>query len=447
MSNKNARNVKKAAKAAKKHPKIAITLIIILVVIIAAAAVLYFVRPDIVHNFFDNLNGQNQAGGNGGDSNGGTGGGTGGEAPAKPLEGTEAEIAESGFSIHFLELGNKSAGDCVLIDCGDVEVLIDAGSEQNSADDIKAYVDKYCNDNTLEYVISTHADSDHISAFYGESKGGTRTGIFYQYNVGTLIKFDRTHKTTNIYNNYLGAIEQLKEKGTQVFTASQCYDERDGAMRQYYLDEAQTLSINILYNYYYYNNSSDENNFSVVTLLTKETPEGNKHFLFTGDLEEDGEKRLVQYYSTPSNSKSEFDILPEVELYKAGHHGSKTSSNEVLIDVIKPKNVAVCCCAGSPEYTKNNLNTFPTQAMIDHVGKYTKNIFVTTLATDLPVLNANGEFASKTWGFTSMNGNIVFYWGADESGNAEIKLYCSNDYTLLKDTEWFKTYRTWNGVA
>ena len=88
--------------------------------------------------------------------------------------------------------------------------------------------------------------------------------------------------------------------------------------------------------------------------------QGDKHFLFTGDLEEDGEISLVE-----SNE------LPKVELFKAGHHGSKTSSNDVLLKVIEPEIVCVCCCAGSVEYTQNFENTFPTQAMIDRVSLYT----------------------------------------------------------------------------
>ena len=40
-----------------------------------------------------------------------------------------------------------------------------------------------------------------------------------------------------------------------------------------------------------------------------------------------------------------------------------------------------------------------------------------------------------------MNGDIVFY---TEKG--KLKLRCSNNTTVLKDTEWFKENRTWNGV-
>ncbi len=47
----------------------------------------------------------------------------------------------------------------------------------------------------------------------------------------------------------------------------------------------------------------------------------------------------------------------------------------------------------------------------------------------------------KAGEYTSMNGNIIFY-----SEKGKLKLYCSNNDTVLKDTEWFAENRVWNGV-
>lgn len=343
----------------------------------------------------------------------------------KPVAGSKDEIDEAKFSIHFLELGNKYTGDCTLIKCGDTEVLIDAGSRQNSAAEIKKYVDQYCTDGVLEYVIATHAHQDHIAGFVGNKSGSTQTGILYQYRIGTLIQFGKTDVTTAIYRDYLTAVDYAKSKGTTVYTATQCWYETDGAKKQYFLDEEKTLSMNILYNYYYENKTSDENDYSVCMLLTNTVGANEYNYLFTGDLEEDGESRLVDN-----------NDLPEVELFKGGHHGSYTASNEKLLSVIKPKNIAVCCCCGSPEYTQNPDNTFPAQAFIDRVSKYTDRIYVTTMAIDVPAI-VDGKIPSKTWNYQSMNGNIVFYF------KNNWKLYCSNNDTILKDTEWFKENRVW----
>ncbi len=383
------RNVNKAVKkAAKKYPKAFIAVLaVILVIAIAVLAVMYVKKI----------------------------------GPFKPAEppvatGTKAEIVNADLSVHFLELGNKYTGDCTLIKVGNTEVLIDAGSRKNSAATISAYIDEYCTDGVLEYVIATHAHQDHIAGFVGNTSGTEKTGVLYKYEIGTLIQFSLTNATSAIYNEYCQAVEYAKSRGTEVYTAKQCWYETDGAKKKYYLDDGNNISLNVLYNYYYDNKTEEENDYSVCTLLTQVTPENTFNYLFTGDLEESGESYLVD-----NNS------LPRVELFKGGHHGSYTASTEKLLNTIKPKNVAVCCCCGTTEYTSNKNNTFPAQAFIDRVAKHTENIYCTTLITD---------YANN--GFTSMNGNIVFYY------KDELKLYCSNNTTVLKDTDWFKENRVWS---
>ena len=386
MASKKQR-AKRAVKAAKKHPGLAAAVAVIVILAIAVVLVLYFMKI----------------------------------GPFKPrggevLTGSETEIYNADLSIHFLELGNKYTGDCTLIKCGDTEVLIDAGSRGDSAVTIKNYLDKYCTDGVLEYVIATHAHRDHISGFVGNNAGETKTGILYQYEIGTLIQYARTGATTEIYENYRTAVEYAESRGTAVYTADKCWYEKDGAKRQYYLDGDKKISMNILYNYYYENDTKDENDYSVCMLLTQQTEEKTYNYLFTGDLEEKGEEYLVQ--------KNE---LPEVELFKGGHHGSYTASSDKLLKVIKPKNIAVCCCCGTTEFNPKEGHEFPAQEFIDRASKYTENIYCTTLILDYK----NNEF-------TSMNGNIVFYY------DSALKLYCSNNALKLKDTQWFKDNRKWN---
>jgi competence protein ComEC len=430
MANKRStkRKVKKAAKTAKNHPKLFAVIVVLVIIIIIAAVAVYFIKPEI-YNGILGTNDTTQSGGSSSGSN-------------SVASGTVEDIESANLSIHFLELGNKNNGDCVLIKSGNTEVLIDAGSAKDSATALKSYIDNYCTDGVLEYVITTHSDSDHISAYVGSKSGSSYTGILYQYKIGTIIKFANVKSATQLYNDYMTAVDYaVTTYGTNVYTAAQCYDMTDGAQRQYFLDDNQTISINILYNYYYYNvDTSDNNNHSVVTLLTQKTDSGRLDYLFTGDLEEEGESKLVDYYANvPEAFASEYNVLPKVVLYKAGHHGSKTSTTAKLMAVIQPENVAICCCAGAPEYTVVDDNTFPTQIMINNVAKYTDKIYVTSLATGLPDLS-DGKFSSKTYtGYTSMNGTIVFYYA-----DGELKLYCSNNSTILKDTEWFSQHRVWN---
>lgn len=319
----------------------------------------------------------------------------------------------SELSIHFLELGNNYTGDSIYIKSGDTDILVDAGSRTNSSTSISNYVNKYVTDGKLEYIIATHADQDHIAGFAGDN---TNSSIFDLYEVETIIDFPKTNKTTQVYNRYVSKREIEVENGAKHYTALECYNEINGAKRNYVLSDNVTLTI--LYNYYYDNYSSDENNYSVCFMITN----GSNTYLFTGDLEKQGEQKLV-----------ENNNLTNVTLYKAGHHGSKTSSNDVLLDVIKPKICVVTCVAGSVEYTDNLLNTFPTQGFINRISKWTKEVYVTTLGTiEENGINADETIHYKTTRHLSFNGNIII-----ASVNGEVSVSCSNNNKRLYETEWF----------
>lgn len=474
---------KSASEEVKKHPKLIIALLVIVAIIIVAAIVLYFVKPDLYHKYLGigehtwgewTTKTEETCGKNGLRTHSCTVCGEEEEdvIPAtgnhdydedeiclvcgydKNFFGTASDVKDAEFSIHVIDLG-KYAGDSIYIKAGNNDILIDAGSRSESAALICEYLSEYVTDGKLEYVIATHADQDHIAAFAGS--GNPRNGVLYKYEVDTLIHFDyvkkdkeaNATKPNTVYGGFVEAVNYLRSNGTNVYTASQCYDETGGAKRQYWLDSEHTLSMNILYNYYYYNQSSDENNHSVVTLFTKTTDTGTFNYLLTGDLEKDGESKMVDYYnSVPADKKTEYNVLPEVDFYKAGHHGSGTSSTEKLLNVIKPKYIAISCCAGSPEYTKNNLNTFPYQASLDNMLKHTEKIFCTGISKDLPELGADGKFVSDGYTYEAHNGNIVFFFNSRINGEGEttgnIKLWCSNIFDTLIETEWFQKYRTYN---
>ena len=314
-----------------------------------------------------------------------------------------AVVVEGDLQIHFLELGNKYTGDCTYIKAGDTDILIDAGSRTSSISTITNYVDNYCTDGILEYVIVTHAHQDHYAGFAGDS---SHESIFLHYECKTIIDFALSNNTeSKMYQNYQTQLQSEIKAGATHYTAAEAIKGGHSSF-----EIADGIELEILDSYFYYNTSGDENNYSVCCMINQ----GDAHYLFTGDLEKEGEEKLVK-----------MNDLPEVEVYKGGHHGSKTSSTDALLSVIKPRIVCVCCCAGSDEYTKTNENMFPTQAFVDRISKYTDKVYVTTLC----VSNDTGEF-------TSMNGNITV--SASKDG---IKVTCSASDTLLKDTDWFKKNR------
>ncbi len=325
------------------------------------------------------------------------------------------------LSIHFLELGNHYAGDSVYIKAGDIDILIDAGSRASSSTTIHNYIKDYCTDGKLEYVIATHAHEDHISGFVGTN---ANPGIFDLYECGVIIDYALKNTSSQISKNYETKRDNEVTLGAKHFTAKDCIEGTSGASKKYQLTD--TIQFEILDQKYYYEKSSDENNYSVCVLLTY----GNNHFLFTGDLEKEGEESLV-----------EKNNLPHCKVFKGGHHGSKTSSNEILLSKITPEVVCVCCCAGSSEYTDNMDNMFPTQDFINRIAKYTNRVYITTLATYEIATNKEGKEYPKVTGFESMNGTIV----VTLNNRNEVITTCSNHDIILKETEWFNSFIILNG--
>ncbi len=318
-----------------------------------------------------------------------------------------AVINSDSLSIHFLEVGNKYTGDSIYIKAGDTDILIDAGSRKNSGEAINSYIDQYCTDGILEYVIITHGHQDHIAGFVGSNAS---KGIFDHFTVKNIIMYDQTNSNSAIVKDLMKKIQnEIDTENAKKVTASECINESNGAQRIYEI--ADGITMEILDNYYYTHPTTDENDYSVCLMIN----DGLNNYLFTGDLEKDGEHHLV-----------EMNDLPKVKLYKAGHHGSKTSSSAELLEVIQPQIVCVCCCTGSTEYTTNPLNTFPTQDFITRVGKYTDKIYVTSIES------------SNEYGYESLNGNIVV-----SVVSGVVSVNCTNNNIIFMDTDWFKKNRTW----
>lgn len=397
MTKKQRREIEKVA---KKHP-VLITVILLIIVAIGVCCFLHW--KGIIHiPFLDKIIPQQQEDDIGESLDIDAVGGTFTEA-------TVTEIKSGDVSIHFLELGNKYTGDCTLIKVGDTEVLIDAGSIKSSAATIVPYVRQYCTDGVLEYVIATHAHQDHIAGFVGTTKAD---GVLESFVCETIIDYALSDSKADIRTEYEELRDEEVKAGAKHYTALECVQGINGAQSVYTLGEGVTLKI--LDQRFYSEKAEDENDYSVCTLLTEKYAGGENNYLFTGDLEEHGEASLV-----------EENNLPKVRLFKAGHHGSYTASTSALLSVIQPDIVAVCCCCGSDEYTETVANQFPSQTFVDNVAPYTSQVYVTTIVAD----NKDG--------YESMNGNIVIV-----SLNGEIKVRCSNNVTLFKDTDWFKKHRT-----
>ena len=354
--------VKTATAVAKNNP---VLFVVLAVIIVVAAVVGYFVYTKLLAKNIQSFS----------------------------LEDVPA-VEEGEIAFHTLELGNDSPGDCTYIKANGYDILIDAGSKADSKTTIIPYLSERVTDGILEFVILTHADTDHIACL------GAAGGIFDTFTCQKVIDSPITNKATDsnyvAYSNKLA--NEIATEGAVHYSALDCYNNENGAQRIY--DLGSGVKMEFLYNYYYEHETTKENDYSVCVQFSH----GARKFLFTGDLETDGEEKLVEYNAA---------TLSPVILFKAGHHGSATSSTDALLSRIKPTVCVVNCVAGGQYH-------FPTQAFIDRIFVYTQLVFVTR--------EKDGKL---------LNGNIVVV-----SAVSGVTVSCSNNDTLLKDTDWFKANRT-----
>lgn len=344
---------------------------------------------------------------------------------------TTADILNSSdLIVKFYEMGN---GDCTFIKYGNTEILIDSGEKAGKLETVKADFQSYITDGVLDYLFVTHGDSDHIgnikkvlSWFTPTNENEVlKTSAGNKFYINTLIDFDTDFAkelyTTNAYNAYVDQRDNMIDKSTQknnknkgiksYYSVADIWNKELNKETNTVLFKNDDLEIHILYNKYYFESTNESNMLSLCLLIKY----GKSKVLFTGDLEEIhtatdklvyGETNLVEYYK-------DSQLLSDVTLFKAGHHGSRSSNSKKLIDVIKPKYVMITCDAG------RGANNFPRQQSLDNFFTYTSNIYISSeYFPDIDLSN-------------SYYGDVTFEIDKDE----KVNVYISNSKYINKETQ------------
>lgn len=213
------------------------------------------------------------------------------------------ETIEGDLTVHFIDVGQ---GDCQLIKSGSKSVLIDCGEKEYYSDVIQ-YL-KAQEITRLDYVIVTHPHSDHA---------GGMSYILEEFDIGTLIMPKLKEEITPTTSTYLRILKAVESKKITLKYAE--------PSKKYKLDNAEMTVLSPLNDY------NDLNNYSVAVKLVH----GENSFLFTGDMETQAEKDLLQ---------SGTDISARV--LKVGHHGSSSSTSQGFLDKVDPEYAVIG--VGSP---------------------------------------------------------------------------------------------------
>lgn len=243
------------------------------------------------------------------------------------------EIPEGSAEFHFVDVGQ---GDATLIFADGKTILIDTGEKDSQNVLINYLKDKGIE--TINYFIITHFDSDHF---------GEATEVLENFEIENLIIPDQV-KTTKMYTTFMAAVNARPEMFVSVI------EDNDDIGDMIEVDDIVDLDTDDRFLYVgeldpeveddrgdlvleffgpvkdTYSNSND---YSIIVLISW----GQNSILFTGDAEEKAEEALVDKYPYTLASKIDCDV------FKAGHHGSRTSSSQEIIDAASPEYVIISC--------------------------------------------------------------------------------------------------------
>ncbi|HLC69730.1 MAG TPA: MBL fold metallo-hydrolase [Patescibacteria group bacterium] len=245
------------------------------------------------------------------------------------------------FKVTFFDIGQ---GDAFLIEFETGEqMLVDCGKDKKILSKLGSALPFY--DRTIDYLLITHYDSDHY--------GGCADVL-------------RRYRVLKVVDN------GLKKPGDPYFDSFEIYREKEKASYEAgHADLSWRIGEEVI-NFFgpgtdYGLDSTDHNENSLVFKLSRK----DKDWLFMGDAGVKLEEAILRKYC----SEGATCPLKDVEVLKAGHHGSDTSSSEEFLEVVSPEEAVIS--VGKNSFGHPSLRVL---RKLDRVGA---NILRTDLDRDI----------------------------------------------------------------
>ncbi|TCP69299.1 DNA internalization-related competence protein ComEC/Rec2 [Baia soyae] len=188
--------------------------------------------------------------------------------------------------------------------------------------------------NQIDLLVSTHGDADHLQG------------------LGAVVKRFPIEK---IIRNPLPTISKLEKEWTRevrgrdipihIAPIGQIWGIEPGVSITFLYPDFRDEAL--------YGGTS--NNAGLVLLFTID----QKHILFTGDIEQHAEEKILQAWN-----------LPKIDIYKVAHHGSKTSSTEAFIHQMRPRYALI-------SVGEKNLYGHPSPEVVGRLQKAGTQIYRT----------------------------------------------------------------------
>lgn len=254
-----------------------------------------------------------------------------------------------------LVICNVGQGDAIFIrTASKVDILVDGGPDKKVLECLSRHMPFW--DRSLDVVILTHPDADHITGLIDVIERYQISYLFTQPNPGK----------TQIYELFTNVLAEKKLSAKYVSRGDRFSIGGETSFKIIWPASDETDQTN--------QNSSKSslNRFSVITLVTH----GKFSALLTGDAGSEIQDKIA-------SSIGDIDVL------KVPHHGSKTGMSDYFLSLTKPE-LALISVGG------NNKYGHPTKFILDLLKKRGVKTLRTDQMGDIEILSDGTTWSVKT---------------------------------------------------
>ncbi len=246
------------------------------------------------------------------------------------------------MDIVFVDVGQ---GDCMHLRSGGRSFLIDGGGSQDyevGTKTLRPYLLKN-GVSRVDGAFVTHLHTDHYQGICELAKAGMIRRI-YVYEANRL-KRKQICEETGLPPEDVVFLHQ----GETVFLERRSHrvEKRDQIQVLWPAKKTESEYAQMI---------ADEEDENASSLILRVTIDGIT-MLATGDLDEDGERQILDQYGSAGGS----DLL-RADILKVGHHGSKTSTCEDFLDAVRPAFAVI-------QVGENNMYGHPTPEVLKRLKR------------------------------------------------------------------------------
>ncbi|PKL00658.1 MAG: hypothetical protein CVV56_05035 [Tenericutes bacterium HGW-Tenericutes-1] len=301
----------------------------------------------------------------------------------------EAYETSTDLLIHYIDIGATGGGpgEAMLIQYNGIDILIDSGENASAATNaLLAFLSSTITDGTIEYIIATHQDADHIGGF---------TEVIDAYNVTNAILYSTPASIATVLRNTFEAA--VTAEGSTVYYAYDLATSMDPSI-------TITEGVNLEFINTNYLQTANANYSSIVFVLDA----FGTRVLFNGDAEQNQEA----VYGP---------LVGDVDIFKLGHHGTVNATTSTLLNNITPE-VAIVT---NGDFLGNEYN-HPTYDALARIYSYSNLVPIYAVT--------GGNWSSETL-MNQRNGTITV--SVNGTGYAIVSDYYESNPMEISNTDYW----------